>query len=110
MLNEKELHLLRLLAESTAPLTSRALAAELGIPVRTVKTYVQRINREQDGAIVSSQQGYRADTEAVKSLLEQPHAPANRCKQMTSEPFSCSIGCSPPQSPSRYSICASSSM
>lgn len=76
MLNEKELHLLRLLAESTAPLTSRALAAELGISVRTVKTYVQRINREQDGAIVSSQQGYRADTEAVKSLLEQPHAPS----------------------------------
>lgn len=77
MLNEKELQLLRLLAESTTPLTARALSAELGVSVRTVKTYVQRINRESNNVICSGQRGYRTDARAARALLEQTHAPSD---------------------------------
>lgn len=77
MLNEKELQLLRLLAESTTPLTARALSAELGVSVRTVKTYVQRINRESNNVIRSGQRGYRTDARAARALLEQTHAPSD---------------------------------
>ncbi len=77
MLSDREFTLLRLLAQQTKPLTSRSLAAQLDVSVRTVKTYVQRINREAPGVVISGQQGYRCDPEAVRALLEQGHTPGD---------------------------------
>ncbi|WP_102338007.1 BglG family transcription antiterminator [Collinsella provencensis] len=77
MLNEKELQLLQQLAQSTAPVTARELSAKLGISIRTVESYIQRINCENPETVSSSQRGYRADAKAAKELLDQQGIPGD---------------------------------
>lgn len=77
MLNEKELQLLQQLAQSTAPVTARELSCKLGVSIRTVKSYIQRINCESPETVSSSQRGYRADADAAKELLNQQSIPSD---------------------------------
>lgn len=69
MLGEREVQLTRLLMQQTQPMTARAIAAELGVSVRSVKTYVQRICHEHPGAIASDRHGYRIDRAAASDLI-----------------------------------------
>ena len=45
VLNEKEQQLLRILFESTSPITAPALAKKLGVSERTARARVQSINK-----------------------------------------------------------------
>lgn len=74
MLSDKEMRLLRVLLDANEPVTARALAAQLGVSLRTVKTYVAQINAEKTGCITSGRDGYRVHAEAARALMgrEQP--------------------------------------
>ncbi len=59
MTQNKEQELVRLLRTSPKPLTARTLSERLGVSVRTVKSYVKRVNESGTARIESSQNGYR---------------------------------------------------
>ena len=69
MLGEKELQVVRVLARQSHPMTARSLAAELNVSIRSIKTYVQRINHEAPHAVQSGQNGYRIDPDVARALL-----------------------------------------
>ncbi len=61
--------LVRILKDATSPVTSSALANELNVSPRSVKTYIQEINGISPGTIQSSRRGYTIDVEKAADLL-----------------------------------------
>lgn len=61
--------LVRILKNSTSPITSSSLADELNVSPRSVKTYIQEINGISPGTIQSSRRGYTINPDKAADLL-----------------------------------------
>ncbi len=82
--------LIRTLKESNIPITSSKLADELDISPRSVKSYIQEINRISPGTISSSRKGYTIDLQKANSLL---HSSQTTIPQDSNERVSYIINC-----------------
>lgn len=69
MLSDRETRLLMLLANRTEPISARSLATELNVSVRTVKSYVAKVNQRYEGCIQSDRSGYACNREIVARIL-----------------------------------------
>lgn len=67
----KYIPLLKLLLEAEDRVTSRNLAINLSLSVRTVKTYILELNKLYPGLISSSSKGYLIDYDLAKKLLRE---------------------------------------
>ena len=70
MLHEKQRLVLNFLLDSSSPVSSSVLATEVGVSTRTIKTYIQQINRmSSNKIIVSSQNGYTIDRNNITDII-----------------------------------------
>lgn len=81
---QKQDQMIQLLLEQNRRLNATQLANQLSISVRTVHNYVNAVNREYPGAIVSTTAGYQIDPQlARKALLQEtsqiPQTAEDRC-------------------------------
>ncbi|MEY8356348.1 PRD domain-containing protein [Lachnospiraceae bacterium 54-53] len=84
-MNEKCMQLIKFLLETKKWVTSSELAAELTVSVRTVKNYVSQLNTIYANLITSSSNGYRINTDAAASAMNDnmPSIPQSNKERST---------------------------
>lgn len=70
-MEQKYSQITKLLLEHNDWITATALADQMGVSVRTVKTYISDLNSMYASLVASSGSGYRINTEAAAKLLNE---------------------------------------
>lgn len=72
-MKEKQENLLKLLLQQDTPISSRMLAEQMNLSVRTIKNYIYDLNKlGASPVITSSNAGYQVIREEAEKLLDKP--------------------------------------
>ncbi len=69
-MNSNHITLLKLLLQKNSYLTAKSIALNMNVSVRTVKNYIYQINAQYPNTIHSSRNGYTADFEKARNILQ----------------------------------------
>lgn len=80
----KHLQLIRILLDQSDSITAHALALEMEVSVRSIKSYVSEINSSYPDSIHSSRDGYSIDANIAKQLIDSnsTHIPQSSDERM----------------------------